>query len=441
MEENNSGLLAEIRKRVELKKRRNTEISALSEEEQVTASTSREANSGTAETQSVNNRRASSGTAERERVNNMAAPSNSSSGVVHDQFDAHLKEFIDQGPIFLKLQQTVSQLGKRMSNLERKRSNTDPICDSNTKRARVEPSTSKQVELDVSDSNSSVSGEISKEQTNPDIELNTEDRTLDDILSDGEDMEEDSSDDNFLGDLKKFYEESEETGPNIDSEIAKIVNKGLRSMGQAEAVKKLKDKHNRPENVPNLTVPRVAPIIWKTLSKKAQNLDWAVQKTMTKFMCGLTPILKQMDLVLKHKAELKQNPIIKELKQLAADSVLMISHAVAASNQVRKDAIKTELDSKFHSICDSSHSVSEKQLFGDNLNTTLKELDDTKKFHLNKYSFNRKDKKFRKSSDTTFQGFHKGWGKNHRPTYGKKPQNHQSYSHKKGSGKTNQNRQ
>ena len=80
------------------------------------------------------------------------------------------------------------------------------------------------------------------------------------------------------------------------------MNKGLRSMGQAQAVRKLKEKHKRPKNVPNLTVPRVAPIIWKTLIKKAQNLDWAVQKTMTKFMCGLTPILKQMNLVLKHKA-------------------------------------------------------------------------------------------------------------------------------------------
>ena len=47
-------------------------------------------------------------------------------------------------------------------------------------------------------------------------------------------MEEDNSDDNFLGNLKIFYEDSEETGPNIDSEITKIVNKGLRSVMQAE---------------------------------------------------------------------------------------------------------------------------------------------------------------------------------------------------------------
>ena len=97
MKENNSGLLAEIRKRVEQKKRRNTEISALSEEDQVTASTSREADRGTAEAQSANYRRGHSGTAEREIVNNMAAPCNSSSGAVYDQFNEHLKEFIDQG--------------------------------------------------------------------------------------------------------------------------------------------------------------------------------------------------------------------------------------------------------------------------------------------------------------------------------------------------------
>ena len=59
-------------------------------------------------------------------------------------------------------------------------------------------------------------------------------------------MEEDNSDDNFLGNLKKFYENSEETGPNIDSEIAKIVNKGLRSARQADATKKMKEKHKRP---------------------------------------------------------------------------------------------------------------------------------------------------------------------------------------------------
>ena len=262
---------------------------------------------------------------------------------------------------------------------------------------RVEPSTSKQVDLGNSDSDLSLSEGKTKDRMSPDVEFNTEARTLDDILSDGEDMEEDHSDDNFLGDLKIFYDESEETGPNIDPEIAKIVNKGLRSVGQAEAVKKLKDKHKRPENIPNFTVHRVALIIWKNLSKKSQDLDWAVQKTMNKFMCGLMPILKQIDLIRKNKTELKQNPIIKELKQLAADSVLMITHAVAASNQVRKDAIKTKLDSKFHSICESSHTVSEKQLFEDNLNTTLKELDDTKKFHLNKYSFNRRD--FLKSSE------------------------------------------
>ena len=40
------------------------------------------------------------------------------------------------------------------------------------------------------------------------------------------------------------------------------------------------------------------------------------------------------------------------------------------------------LDSKFHSLCEPAHSVSATQLFGDNLNAELKELDDSKKVHV-----------------------------------------------------------
>ena len=101
MEKDNSGLLAEIRKRVELKKRQHTEISALSEEEQVTASTSQEE-----AVPADSSRRVISGMAETISVNNMAAPSNTSDGAVFTQFSEHLKEFINQGPVFLKLQES-----------------------------------------------------------------------------------------------------------------------------------------------------------------------------------------------------------------------------------------------------------------------------------------------------------------------------------------------
>lgn len=74
----------------------------------------------------------------------MAVPSNSSDSAALTQFSEHLKEFIIQGPIFLKLQETVSQIRKQMNNLGRKRSNSDLICGfDNAKKLRVDPSTSK----------------------------------------------------------------------------------------------------------------------------------------------------------------------------------------------------------------------------------------------------------------------------------------------------------
>ena len=56
-------------------------------------------------------------------------------------------------------------------------------------------------------------------------------------------------------------------------------------------------------------------------------------------------------------------------------------------NQQRKDAIKSELDSKFHSLCEPAYPVSATQLLGDNLNAELKELYDSKKVSIAKKMF------------------------------------------------------
>lgn len=390
-------------------------------------------------------------TAEVENINNMAAPAQASVSDTLSEFDEHLRQFLTKGEMFNTLHTTIAKLDKRMANLERKRPATDDNSRNiSAKRAKLlEPkvvaSTSRENDSDEEsdgDSDFSTAGEAERSGEG----LNQD---LDNILSEGEVEEIEENEDEFLQDLQNFYDESEETGPVIETDLAKIINKGLRSMGQPESVKKVKENHKRPANVNNLTVPRVAPIIWKNLSSKGRCMDAAVQKTMSKFMVGLTPIIKQIDLFVKNKKETKQVPLLNDLKQLAKDSLHMLSHAVSASNQIRKDAIKQELDQKFHSICEASHTVSEKLLFGDNLNTELKELDDTKKFHLSKRQPSKTDKKSYRNrySDrgSDYQDFPRGWGKNHRPAEKKKPykgyQYQQSYGKKQGKGKGFQNNQ
>ena len=79
------------------------------------------------------------------------------------------------------------------------------------------------------------------------------------------------------------------------------MNEGLRSIGQSEEVKKLQEKFIRPSNVDNLQVPKVEPIIWRSISDKGKATDAAVQKAVSKFMSGLTAIVQQLELKNKNK--------------------------------------------------------------------------------------------------------------------------------------------
>ena len=177
------------------------------------------------------------------------------------------------------------------------------------------------------------------------------------------------------------------SGQAIDKGLTDVVNEGLRLVRLSEEVKKLQDKFIRPSNVDNLQVLKVEPIIWRNISDKGKATDAAVQKAVSKFMLGLTAIVQQFELINKNKKRAEKNPVFREIKKLSTEAVSALSHAVSPSCQQRKDSIKSELDSKFHSLCEPAHPVSATQLFGDNLNAELKRLDDSKKVSIAKKKF------------------------------------------------------
>ena len=296
-----------------------------------------------------------------------------------------LQEVIKQGPILREIQRGMTDLCSRVGDLERKRGRSSS-CDRNTsdrdiinKKRKLLQNVENESESDADSDN-----EVSNKETHhiPDTQQPSTSKELDNILSDGELASEDESDDDILKELKLVFKGTEKSGPAIDKGLADVVNEGLQSVGQSEEVKKLREKFIRPSNVDNLQVPKVEPIIWRNLSDKGKATDAAVQKAVSKFMSGLTAIVQQLELINKHKKELKKFPVFKEIKKLSTEAVSALSHAVSASCQQRKDAIKSELDSKFHSLCEPAHPVSATQLFGDNLNAELKELDDSKKVHV-----------------------------------------------------------
>ena len=119
------------------------------------------------------------------------------------------------------------------------------------------------------------------------------------------------------------------------------------------------------------------------------------------------------------KKEVKKNPIFKEIRKLSTEAVSALSHEIYTSCQQRKDLIKNDIDEKFHSLCEASHAVSATNLFGDNLNTKLKELDDTKKVSVSKrknyYMKQDRKRKFDRHDNRYQEDFRWGYSKNHKP--------------------------
>ncbi len=421
--ENSLGLLSEIKKRVDERKRRladqNSGNSCVTVPINPVRSDGREGDITATDQISVSS---FAGVVERTAVvcpgsetesssvttqqpNNMAAPSRNVSQSTLNDIDRKLKNLLDQGPLLVNVQSAVVALDNRLSKLERKRTG-ETILNENE-------SGKKQKSNEISD----IERPIEQPGTSGPTPAST--LSLEDVLSEGEaetisDSDSDDATDNFLEDLQSFYKETEIEGAPVSTEIAPIINRGLRVMGQQDAMKKLRDTYSRPSNVGNLKIPKVNPIVWKTLSTKGKCVDAAIQKSMSKFSAAITPVVKQIDLLATHKKEVKRHPVLQEMKQLTMDAMHMLSHAVTSSNQMRKDAVKSELHPKFQKLCNPDHAVSETQLFGDQLQSELKDLDEEKKFNLGKYRAQSVtgDRKF-----ATDQGFRRGGGRNHKPSH------------------------
>ena len=188
----------------------------------------------------------------------------------------------------------MTDLCSRVGDLERKRGRSSS-CDRNTSGSNI-ISKKRKLLQNESESDADSDIEVSNEETHniPDTQQPSTSKELDNILSDGELASEDESDDDILKEVKLVFKGTEKSGPAIDKGLADVVNEGLRSVGQSEEVKKLREKFIRPSNVDNLQVPK-KPIIWRNLS------DAAVKKAVSKFMPGLTAIVQQLELINKHK--------------------------------------------------------------------------------------------------------------------------------------------
>ena len=176
-----------------------------------------------------------------------------------------------------------------------------------------------------------------------------------------------------VGDFLKTVQndlKSEETGPPIHEELAKIVTRLVRDGMLEERLQDKLNKYPQPENCESLTKVRVNQLIWDNLSSTIRSQDLKFQKVQTSIVKGMTALARVTDAILKRVNEIKGGKV---LAQVAIDSLSLLALANTELNNRRKELIKPDLHTDYKHLCSASTTVTA-ELFGDDLSKQVKDI-------------------------------------------------------------------
>ena len=177
--------------------------------------------------------------------------------------------------------------------------------------------------------------------------------------------------DALLSEISQDFDQEEDFGLAINQQLADIINKRRSSKLNEAKLKEKMEKYFQPANCDKLAVPRVNAEIWDKLDNKTKHHDLrsvSIQKSMAKVGAILalsTETLVQM--------RAKQLPDVDKLVKLNTDALALLGHISCELSMRRRDAIKPNLHKDYSSLC-ASHVPVTSFLFGDNLQTRLKDI-------------------------------------------------------------------
>ena len=177
--------------------------------------------------------------------------------------------------------------------------------------------------------------------------------------------------DNLFSDRLDKYELKEKTSSAVDEDLAKFVNKTMTSHVVQEEFKKLNEAYTRPDNTPLLVAPRLNKEVWDLLPVAAQQRDLKAQNIQKNIVKGLFPLVQAMN-------QSKNNP---EVLELLKDSFELLAHTSMEINNTRRSDLKPEMKNAKH-LTHKEIPITT-QLFGDDLESEMKKIEQTNKLRDN----------------------------------------------------------
>lgn len=226
--------------------------------------------------------------------------------------------------------------------------------------------------------------------------------------------------DKALRSMELFFDQEEIVGDDLHNGMATIVDGGLRRRPNDKKVLGLADKHSRPKNVPNLTVPKTNVAVWDRLRKGPRVVDAALQKVQAVLAKSMIPVLRVVEDIGAGKVQ-GATTFLEPLN----DTVSLVSASFSYLNQARKEVVRNDLHDPIAKMCTWDTPVGVDKLFGVDVLKKAKEVEETKTLD------RQLKKKGRFGSYNNSYGHQGGWN---RPTktFGYQSSNYQSGNYQSG---------
>jgi hypothetical protein len=150
--------------------------------------------------------------------------------------------------------------------------------------------------------------------------------------------------------LAEEFSIEEKVGPEIDADLADIVNSLLKEKLSKEKILEVQNKY-----------PKTNKQVWQQLKQETRNTDSTIQRAQSYLMSGLQAVLQVCNIT------------AGKDKQMLTHAIVSLLTANRDLNIKRRDFIRPDLNKQYASLCSPSTSIST-LLFGDDLKNEVEDL-------------------------------------------------------------------
>lgn len=169
-----------------------------------------------------------------------------------------------------------------------------------------------------------------------------------------------------LAGLEELFDGEADCGPPLDAKYAGSVNGALRKRPVEAVITALMSKYKRPDNLPNLQVPKTNGDVWKVMHQGPRMCDLVLQKAQLVLSKGLIPLVSQVNGFCTADARGKETFNVAECIDAVNDAARLFISAFNYVSQARKELVRNDIrDKRFVSLCSWDTPVGVEFLFQD----------------------------------------------------------------------------